>query len=677
MSGVVKSLRAAKKRIFKLLHKPWIAWLLISTLASGASLGARWMGWIEPMELFFYDQMVRWHSDPESTDDRIKIVGMTEDDLVRYGFPIDDSQLAKVLRSIAAQDPCVIGLDMYRDLKEPREGKYYSDLEAVLKTEKRIIAIERVGYVSGPPALAEEPDRIAANNFSKDTNLDGLFRRGLIALEDKDAEPYPSLSFALVLRYLDENGIPWELNPETKLLRLGNTIIPRLTPTAGGYVRLPVRDYEFLAGYKAPRKFRKNYARVAGGTEMPKDTSHDYSFGEVLRGEVPAGALRGKIVLVATVMESIKDSNPTPIDDNLRGVQQHAMCVHQLLEAAINGVAPMSWWPDWAEALFIVGSTLLGGALGLFLRSPLRLLPAIAGVMAGIFGLVWLSFTHGVWVPFGALSAAGLLASATVTSFVVLLERADRNAMRAILSKHVSKRVADYILSHREHILEGGMIPGRALDATIVFTDLAGFSTASERLTPEQTLLWLNDYMTVMVKLVEAHDGEVNKFIGDAIMALFGAPFASGEGEAGLAEDAAKAIRCALRMREEVPKLNAKWKATAPDMPPVAMRVGIFTGPIVDGSFGDNERTEYTVIGDAVNRANRLEAAGKEIKDQLTEPEKLCTILIGPKTHALVSERFVTEPVQNLALKGITERVTVYRVLAERSTAPARKPSMP
>lgn len=681
---VLSRWNSAKREVLKALHKPWLAWLLISVFVSCGLIAVKEMRLLQSLELFFYDEMVRRNSDASAVDDRIKIVGMTEADLVKYGFPIDDARLAQVLTNIGAQNPCVVGLDMYRDLPEPRDKSLYPQLSKVLLEDERVIAIERVGFVKGPPALTEgdDPryDRIAANNFPKDAQIDGVYRRGVIALEDKDTDPYPSLSFVLTIHYLQARGIEWELNPETRLLRLGKTIIPRLSANAGGYVGLNVRDYEFLASYQAPRKYRNNFKRVDGGDEQSKDTSYDYSFGELIEGKLldgsplPKDALQDKIVLVATVMESIKDSNPTPVDDNLRGVQQHAMAVHQLLEAAIDGKAPMSWWPDWIEGLFVVASTFVGGALGLFLRSPLKLLPAVAAAICGIGAVVWFLFKGGIWLPGGVLAIGGVLTAAAVTSFVVLLERLDRAKVQMILNKHVSKRVADYIMSHSEHIAEGGMIPARALRATIMFTDLAGFSTASEKLTPEQTLRWLNDYMTVMVKIIEKYEGDVNKYIGDAIMALFGAPIASQDDE-GLADDAAKAIQAALEMRAEVPKLNARWRANAPDMPPVAMRVGIFTGPIVDGGFGATDRTEYTVIGDAVNRSNRLEAAGKEIKDQLTEPEKLCTILIGPETFARVGHLFETVAVENLALKGISERATVYRVLSERTQTPNSQPS--
>jgi adenylate cyclase len=300
-----------------------------------------------------------------------------------------------------------------------------------------------------------------------------------------------------------------------------------------------------------------------------------------------------------------------------------------------------------------------------------KLVPALCLTIAGIGFVAWLGFERGLWLLVAAPATGCLISAALVTSLTVLLERADRNAVQMIFSKHVSKKVAATVLAHRETFMAGGMMPARAIRATVVFTDLAGFSTASEKLTAEQTLRWLNEYMTAMVEIVEAHDGEVNKFIGDAIMALFGAPIAR-EDDAGLAEDAARAVRCALKMREEVPRLNARWRETEPDMPSVAMRVGIFTGMLVHGSFGAADRTEYTVIGDTVNRSNRLEAAGKEIKDQLTEEEKICSILIGPETFQRVGHLFETVPVPDLVLKGIAERVTVYRVLAERVSS---KPS--
>jgi adenylate cyclase len=666
------------KAFLKRVRVPATAGILISLLVLGGLLWVRSHGWLQRLELNVYDSFLRMRMQPSSTDEVIKIVGMTEADLKQYGFPIDDELLADVLSKIDDQAPAVIGLDMYRDLPEPRDRdpQYktkYPKFEEVLKKRQRIFAITRIGYVDPPPALSEDPERVSANNLLKDVEVDGVYRRGPLICEQGLKEPKASLSFVLTVSYLDHIGVAWGPVPSPggpDLYQFGKTVIPRLDANAGGYVGLRGLDYEYLVAFEKPLNYRiRNLDLDPLGQAAPKDTPYDYSFGEIIRGDgaFKPGVLKDKIVLVATVMQSIKDSNPTPIYDNLRGVHQHAMMTRQLLDAALYGKAPMTWWPEWGEVLWIAGCTIVGGLLGLWLRSPWKLVPALALLLGGVYFGAWFAFQKGVWILLFWPAFGAVLAAALVTSYVVALERADRRVVQSLFAKHVSKKVADALFEQREQFIDGGKMAPKAFKGTVLFTDLVGFSTASEKLSAQQVIRWLNAYMEVMANIVEEYDGTVNKYIGDAIMAVFGAPIVH-ENDPAINADATRAIQCGLRMRKEVSILNANWRENEPDMPSVAMRIGIFTGALVHGSFGSNERMEWTVIGDTVNRANRLEAAGKEIKDQLTPEEKLCSILIGPEIYQRVGHLFETAPVPDMTLKGISERVTVYRVLSERAS---------
>ena len=147
------------KALRKALQRPWVACIVISLLVLGAILAVRAAGLLQGQELNVYDHFVRWRSDPDAKDDRIVVVGMTEDDLRKYGYPLDDRRMGEVLESLDRLDPCVIGFDMYRDLPEPRTGELYPQLDAVLKKLDRVIVIERIGYFALPPALADEIGR--------------------------------------------------------------------------------------------------------------------------------------------------------------------------------------------------------------------------------------------------------------------------------------------------------------------------------------------------------------------------------------------------------------------------------------------------------------------------------------------------------------------------------------
>ena len=147
------------------------------------------------------------------------------------------------------------------------------------------------------------------------------------------------------------------------------------------------------------------------------------------------------------------------------------------------------------------------------------------------------------------------------------------------------------------------------LTATVLFTDLEGFTSVSECLGEQALMDWLATYLDVMSQQVMAHGGVINKYMGDAIMALFGVPIPH-TSAAEISQDAVHAVQCALAMRRELIQLNRRWRDQ--QQPTIRMRVGIYTGPLVAGTVGSAERLEYTVYGDTVN-ASRLESYEKDV----------------------------------------------------------------
>jgi adenylate cyclase len=170
--------------------------------------------------------------------------------------------------------------------------------------------------------------------------------------------------------------------------------------------------------------------------------------------------------------------------------------------------------------------------------------------------------------------------------------------------------------------------------------------------------------MQAMSECVVKHKGVVNKYIGDAVMAVFGVPFPR-HTEAGLASDARNAVACALEMWRTLDALNAKW--TAEGKKTMRMRVGIFTGPLVAGCLGGTERLEYTVIGDTVNTANRLESAGKTI-DLPQARERACVITIGQSTQRLLGDAVRVIPVGFVELKGKADKIQTFFVDGENNS---------
>ena len=640
--------------ISKMLHRPPVACAVISLLVLAVILAVRHYGRLQVPELLIYDHLVKARMQTDSRDDRIVLIGMTEKDLIDYGYPLPDRELAKIFRMLDAQKPVVIAVDLYRDLPEPRNREGYAALESAFRELKSIIAIERIGYFKGPPALNDEPDRIVANNLPRD--FDGVYRRALIAFEKKGDEPFSSLSLAAALRFLETKNVEVSFVPGPdgrQVIKLGNTIIPRLTKTSGGYAGDDPDDYEYLCDFEAPRRFHMNAAS--------NNTPHDYSFGQVLRGEIPAGALAGKIVFMATVMQSIKDSNPTPVDVNLRGVEQHIMMTHQLLRAALDGVPPMRWWPEWGEVLWLALAAGLGGIVGLLLHSPWKIVPALGLLNTAFYFSGAFAFSHRVWIPIAAPIICCTLAAAIVTSLVAYLESAERGALKTIFSRHISGPVVDALMKDRDQFLDGGRLKPQRLVATVLFTDLKGFSTTSEAMEPAALMEWMNEYFDGIATHVDNSGGIINKFIGDAIMGVFGVPVARTT-EAEMDKDAQNAVDCALAMRASLIKLNEGWGATG--RPTTAMRIGIHTGALVSGNVGSEARLEYTVLGDTVNTAARLESAGKDVAQNSEGMQ--CMILISDATCKRLHGAYVTRPLGPINLKGKAVQVVVHSVISKK-----------
>jgi len=280
--------------------------------------------------------------------------------------------------------------------------------------------------------------------------------------------------------------------------------------------------------------------------------------------------------------------------------------------------------------------------------------------------VAYLAFIAGWWWPVVPPALAWLSATGFVVAYESYRGSAERGTLMRLFSQHVSKEVAEAIWREREQFAEGGRPRPRSLVVTALFTDLAGFTTVSEGITPEELMDWLNVYMSHMAEEISRHGGVISQYSGDAIVVLFGVPVPR-RTEAEITEDAVNAVRCALAMDRRLLGLNQRWEAEG--KPTVGMRAGILTGPAVAGTLGSTDRFEYVVLGDTLNTASRLESFDKGVHppDPLVQP---CRILIGGSTLEYVRDLFETEWVAEARLKGKQQLVAIYRVLGERKQEP-------
>ncbi|MFP4121990.1 CHASE2 domain-containing protein [Coleofasciculus sp.] len=636
----------------------WRGVLITVPTITGLVLALRSMGGLQLWEWTAYDQFLRWRP-TETLDQRIVIVAIDEPDIQTLKqWTLSDATLAQLLRNIKAQKPSAIGLDIYRDLPvEPG----HQDLVEVFSSTPNLIGVQKVlgdeygTSVDAPPRLKER-NQVGAIDVLLDD--DGRVRRALLSIRqdnnqtDASSQEIYSLPVRLALIYLENKGVTLQpIDPALGKVGLGKAVFVPMQPNDGGYINADTGGYQILLNYRRPQ-CQHNSQRC-----NPFPT---VSLTEVLENKIPANLMRDRIVLIGVKAASLKDIFFTPYSNSYLtaeyGVDIHAQITSQLVSAALDGRFPIKVWSEPVEGVWIVFWAAVGAMSSwTFLR--MRYLVASILLLGTILvGGSYLAFLPGWWIPLIPPFLALIGSEMAITAYLACIEREDRQAVMNLLGQHVTPKLAQAVWRDRHQLLKEGQITGQQLTATVLFTDIKGFTGITERTNPEVLMVWLNEYMKAMSESVLNHDGVLDKFIGDAVMAVFGVPIPSTTPEA-IAQDAIAAVRCALNMGAKLEQLNRQWKIQG--RPTAAMRVGIATGTVVAGSLGSQQRLNYTTIGDSVNIAARLESYDKSIDGGI------CRILISEETYHYIKDHFSTQFIGLVQLRGRKQSLNVYQVFPE------------
>ena len=654
-------------------------------------------GTLQYLELPARDLLIRWQKPDTSMASQVVVIGLSESDIARQekdaagktlrfkqqvNFPISDAQLATLVGKLLEKDPRAVGIDIVRDIQvttaEDARKELLSRLGATTQpttqpgTRQETRPSDEEVITEGRQALKSlfEDDRLVGAVLFSDGDLlgkpldlpgekfalvnypndeDNVVRRGLLAAGGAHFGEYPSFAFRLAEIYLAQETppvAPQHVPPgdeNSRDIQLGGALIRHIEPDEGAYVGADTSGIQFLLDFKT----------------RPDDFKH-FTVSDVLDDKVNASDIQGKVVLIGLTSPLVKDYLDTPLGKREQyGVDVHACAVDQILRAALLGKVQERTWPDAVETLWTLAWALLGWWAGWRFRSTEKLALAVGLGVFVLGGTCLLAFRWGWWIPFIPPLFTWVLSAFLVTSYARFLEGAERKVVMQMLSSHVSDNVAKALWDERDQFLEKGRIAAKPVTATVLFTDLKGFSKISENLLPEVLMAWLNELISAMSDVVYRHDGMVNKFIGDAVMAVFGVPVPSVD-DAGLRRDACNAVRCAVEMRAVLGELNDAWEARG--LPRIGMRIGVYTGPLVAGTLGSAKRLEYTVIGDTVNTASRLESFDK----YLAPPDVTandCRILIGQTTQDLLDCGFLTRHIGKLPLTGMTKELGIYGVI--------------
>lgn len=614
----------------------------ISLIVWASLFALRTNGALQPMELLTYDTLFRFplRLATNSTQDApIVLISETEADIKRYGYPLSDDVLAESLEKLLAAGVRVVGVDIYRDIPVAPGTER---LNQVLTSHKNIIWIFYMGNDTlgriNPPAVLINSEQIGFNDMVSDP--DDVSRRGLLFQDDKEGATHYAFPLQLALTYLEAEKIKPK-SDDLGYLKLGRSTFLPLQPNTGSYADVDTKGYQFLITYPHWH------------TKFPT-----FTIADLLDGKVKTEELQDKIVLIGGMTTSLSDYKWLPgIDSSRYGVELHAHISDQIVQTALNDYPLMDAWSDAVEYSWLLCWCILGGIASFFRGGMWRLLLInVSGLLVLIVSAAW-AFQTGLWLPLLSSMLAWVLTIILGVFWFSNLERNERKQLQRLFDQHVSPQVAATLWEKRdEFFVHGGVKPDQ-LTATVLFTDLVNFTTLAEGMNPLNLMNWLNEYMDEMSKIIIEQDGMINKYIGDAIMAVFGVPVKKTD-SAAIAADAIKAVESAVRMSERLQELNTQWQQQ--DIPIIGMRVGIYTGQLVAGTLGGQQRMEYTVIGDTVNIASRLESFDKNIA--APNAQQPCRILVGESTWELIRDYYVTEQIAECQLKGKNNMLNIYQV---------------
>jgi adenylate cyclase len=448
---------------------------------------------------------------------------------------------------------------------------------------------------------------------------DGTIRRVPLVIRYKDTY-YPSLDLQILRRYYNDQPI-------------------RMVVNQGGIEAFYIGD--------------KRISTASDGTVMlnykgPEFTFPIYSVYDIINHTIPKEALSDKIVLLGATEVGVYDLRNTPVSTAYPGVEVHAT----LLENMIND--DYFFRSDFAYFLTAFLILVIGLVVGLILPR-LSAAPGLVFslvVLIGYIGInLWFFLNVKSWTSFIYIILVIILNWFAIVIFKFFGEEKDKRFIKGAFQQYLSPKVIDQLVNDPSMLKLGG----EKKPITAFFSDVQGFSTISESLTPEELVELLNEYLTAMTDIIMKYDGTVDKFEGDAVIAFFGAPIA-------YPDHAVRACLASLEMQEKLSKMREQWRQEGKHE--LYVRIGLNTANCVVGNMGSAYRMDYTMMGDGVNLAARLEGVNKQYKT-------FC--MISEFTYEEVKNTIETRELDLIRVVGKLKPVRIYEVLGKKGEVDSEK----
>jgi adenylate cyclase len=562
---------------------------------------------LEAFEARTYDLRFREMRGAVPLEPSIAIIAIDDKSIAELGrYPWTRSQYARLLERLKAAQAKAVMFDAF-----------FPEREDMVNDQAFSAAMQKSGNVT----LAQ------LFEYGPDGQVKGVTR----SLPEFERA---AVSSGQINLFPDEDGVNRRV---PLLIEADGKLHPSLGMTAA-MIALGVKDYsaeafDVVVGERhipvdAQYAMWINYTGPPGG--YPR-----YSFTDVVHGRVPAEALKGKVLFIGATALGVYDMRVTPFHGNTPGVEIHATVADNIISDRFIRQGGLEALVDM---LFIVAL----GMLAYFMTTRLRLYGAIPATVLMLSAYIWFTydmFESGHWISIIYPTLSAILALLVGGSFrYLVLERSARE-MRSMFSSYLSPK----LVARLEKDPDAAKIGGDSKEVTVLFTDIKGFTTFSESHPPQVVVSRLNEYLGEMVKIIEQHDGTIDKFIGDAVMAYWGAPLAQ-------PDHARLAMGCVAAMATKMGELRGKWLAEGVE--PFSIRGGLHSGEVVAGNVGfAGKKMEYTVIGDTVNLASRLEGTAKYYG---------ITYLVGEQTRMLAPEACPYRELDKIRVVGKHLPVTIY-----------------
>lgn len=483
--------------------------------------------------------------------------------------------------------------------------------------QKNIRFVEATGYGANLGVLQQAA--LAAGHFNPEPDADGISRKVSLLIQYQD-QFYDALGVAVARTYLNQATLKAEYAQ---------------TGVSKRYAGL---ESFSLAGKQIPVDER---IAVLIPYRGPQGSFEYVSATDVINKKIPIDVLKNKIVLVGTTAQGLMDLRATPVQSVFPGVEVHANIIAGILD---NNIKASPAYMRGAEFIIVMLAGLLL-ALTLPILNPLKATIISGAVLVTILMLNWLCWQYGNLVlPI----AASLLMIALIylmnMSYGFFVESRGKRQLTALFGQYVPPELVNEMAQNPEAI----NLSGESREMTVLFTDIRGFTTIAESLSPTQLTQMMNEFLTPMTQIIHHNRGTIDKYMGDAIMAFWGAPLKD-------ENHAQNALNTALEMRAALNGINEKFIKKG--WPAIKIGIGINTGNMVVGNMGSSFRMAYTVMGDAVNLGARLESLTKYYGEE---------IIVSESVKAQ-TPHYVYRELDLVRVKGKEQPVAIYAPLATKS----------